>query len=221
VTSTAGILKSFYSALLERFGPQHWWPGESPFEVMVGAVLTQNTSWTNVEKAISSLKAASALDPQVLRDMPLDKLSQFIRPAGYYNLKAARLHNLLRLLQDDFGGDLGRFFAGPLDALRERLLAVKGIGPETADSMILYAAGRPSFVVDTYTFRVALRHGLVFDACSYDELKSLFEDNLPADAPLFNEYHALIVRLGKEYCRKKALCEGCPLEQFPHSAEIR
>jgi len=220
MASTGETLKAFYDALLERFGPQEWWPGETPFEVMVGAVLTQNTNWKNVEKAIANLKREGLLDPFRIHAAPPERLAEVIRPAGYYNIKARRLKNLVALLVDEFDGDIDALFSGPLDELRRRLLAVRGVGLETADSIILYAAGRPTFVVDAYTFRVTARHGLVIPEASYDELKSLFEDNLPADVRLFNEYHALIVRVGKKFCRKRARCAGCPLEPFPHETEF-
>ncbi|MHC4712468.1 MAG: endonuclease III domain-containing protein [Planctomycetota bacterium] len=217
--SVSETLREFYDALHDRFGPQRWWPGDTPFEVMVGAVLTQNTNWKNVEKAIDNLKKANLLDPRALYAAPRERVAEVIRPAGYFNIKAARLHNLIALVVEKFGADLEALFAGGVDELREKLLAVRGIGRETADSIVLYAARKPTFVVDAYTFRLCVRHGLVFEDASYDELKSLFEDNLPADVPLFNEYHALIVRLGKEFCRKRARCGDCPLERFPHTIE--
>ena len=217
--SVSETLKEFYDALHERFGPQDWWPGETPFEVMVGAVLTQNTNWKNVEKAIGNLKRAGLLDPHALYNAPRERVAEIIRPAGYFNLKAARLHNLMTLLVEEYGGDLAALFDCDADALRERLLSVNGIGRETADSIVLYAADKVTFVVDAYTFRMCIRHGLVFEDASYDELKSLFEDALPREAALFNEFHALLVRLGKEHCRKRAVCDGCPLEGFPHTVE--
>ena len=220
MASTAETLRSFYDTLLERFGPQDWWPGETPFEVMVGAVLTQNTNWKNVEKAIANLKRESLLDPFRIHAAPSERLAEVIRPAGYYNIKARRLKNLVALLVDEFGGDIEALFSGPVDELRRRLVAVRGVGLETADSIILYAAERPTFVVDTYTFRVMTRHGLIFPEGSYDEMKSLFEDNLPGDVGLFNEYHALLVQVGKQFCRKRARCAGCPLEDFPHETEF-
>ena len=217
--STSETLKAFYDALLERYGSQSWWPGETPFEVMVGAVLTQNTNWKNVEKAIANLKSKCLLDPFAIARLPRETLAEVIRPAGYYNVKAARLLNLVGVLVDGYDGDLEAFFSGSLDSLRERLVSIKGIGLETADSIILYAAGRPTFVIDTYTFRVTVRHGLIFPEASYDDLKCLFEDNLPSDADLFNEYHALLVQVGKTHCRKRPKCNGCPLERFPHEVE--
>ncbi len=208
--SAAVVLRDIYNLLLVHFGPQHWWPGESPFEIMVGAVLTQNTSWQNVEKAIANLKTAELLSPAVLAALPPEVLAEHIRPAGYHNLKAGRLKNLLALITGQ--GGVEALLAQPTALLRELLLSVKGIGPETADSIVLYAAGQPVFVVDTYTHRIFSRHGLIGEECDYFQLQDLFMDNLEEDAALFNEYHALLVRLGKEFCKKtKPKCEDCPL----------
>jgi len=217
--STAATLKEFYDALYARFGPQYWWPGDTPFEVMVGAILTQNTNWKNVEKAIGNIRKAGLLDPVALRSIDVGRLAELVRPAGYYNIKAARLMSLLRMLVDDFGGDMDALFEGSVAVLRERLLSVHGVGPETADSIILYAARKPTFVVDAYTCRMACRHNLILEDAAYDEVKAVFEENLPLDANLFNEYHALIVRLGKEFCRKTPVCAGCPLESHPHELQ--
>ncbi len=206
-------INDIYERLFARFGPQHWWPGETPFEVMVGAVLTQNTAWSNVEKAIANLKGQGLLNLASLFALPPPLLAEQIRPCGYFNLKAARLHNLLSLIADRFDSDLDRFFATPLAALRQQLLEVKGIGPETADSILLYAAGKPIFVVDAYTHRLLSRHGLISEEeADYHEIQALFMDALPADPALFNEYHALIVRVGKDYCKKTGpRCGECPL----------
>jgi len=219
LASTATTLKGFYDALLAHFGPQRWWPARTPFEVMVGAILTQNTNWKNVEKAIANIRRAGLLDPVLLRRVPRERLAELIRPAGYYNIKAGRLANLLAVLVDEYAGDLDRFFDGGVDLVRRRLLSINGVGRETADSIVLYAAGKPTFVVDAYTYRVTTRHNLILEDAGYEEVKSLFEDNLPRDAALFNEYHALIVRVGKEFCRKTPRCGGCPLEPFPHNVE--
>jgi endonuclease-3 related protein len=203
-------LRELYRRLLDAFGPQGWWPGETPFEVLVGAVLTQNTNWGNVERAIMNLKAAGVLDFHALRGLPRPELAGLIRPAGYYNLKADRLGNLLDLLHGRFGADWRGVFALPLPAARALLLAAKGVGPETADSILLYAGGLPSFVIDAYTFRALTRHGLG-QGLDYHGLRELFMTSLPAEPALYNEYHALLVRLGKERCRKgRPLCEGCP-----------
>ncbi len=202
-----------YQRLLAAFGPQHWWPGQTPLEVMVGAVLTQNTNWGNVERAINNLKAGNLLSLAALRALDLDQLAQLIRPAGYYNLKARRLRNLLDLVALRFGGDLEALWSLPLEQARQALLASKGVGPETADSILLYAGGLPSFVVDAYTFRALGRHGLAEPGLDYHGLRALFMASLPAQAALYNEYHALLVRLGKERCKKgRPLCAGCPLE---------
>ncbi|MFN3535563.1 MAG: endonuclease III domain-containing protein, partial [Desulfatiglandales bacterium] len=201
-----------YRRLFDLFGPQHWWPAETPFEVVVGAILTQNTNWKNVERAIENLKREDLLDPHKLRRLSLSELAELIRPAGYYNIKAKRLKNLLVLLCDSFGGDLERVFSLETQTLRETLCAVKGIGPETADSIILYGAKRPIFVVDSYTHRVFSRHGLIPEESTYEEIQELFHQNLPWEERLFNEYHALIVRLSKSYCLKRPKCKGCPLE---------
>ncbi|HSH12129.1 MAG TPA: endonuclease III domain-containing protein [Desulfurivibrionaceae bacterium] len=211
-------LEEIYQRLLDHFGPQHWWPGDTPLEIMVGAVLTQNTNWENVEKAIANLRRAELLDLQRLAEIPTGMLAELIRPSGYYNLKAVRLHNLLRSITAEHPS-LESFFAADRETLREQLLAVKGIGPETADSILLYAAGKPTFVIDAYTHRLLLRHGLIWEESDYYEMQELFLSSLPEDLALFNEYHALIVRVGKEFCRKtKPRCADCPLrEMLPES----
>ena len=181
--------------------------------MMAGAILTQNTNWANVEKAIANLKGAGLLTLPRLLEMPAALLAEYIRPAGYYNIKAARLHNLLRLIAGEHDGDLDAFLNQPLHQLREQLLGVKGIGPETADAIILYAAKQLVFVVDAYTFRLLSRHDLADDSADYASLQALFMDNLPEDLTLFGEYHALIVRVCKEYCRKtKPMCGECPVQ---------
>jgi endonuclease-3 related protein len=206
-----------FRLLLEHFGHQNWWPAETELEVMVGAVLTQNTNWKNVERAIQNLKCKEILSLQGLVSTPTAQLAQEIRPAGYFNIKAKRLKNLLAFIMERYDGDLSRLLADDLNSLREGLLSVRGIGPETADSILLYAARRPVFVVDAYTHRILSRHGICEEPISYDELQSLFMDHLPDETPLFNEFHALIVLTGKEYCRKKPRCDLCPLGQWgPH-----
>ena len=213
--ATADRLLELYRRMYDRLGPQGWWPGDSPFEVMVGAILTQNTSWKNVERAIDNLKGAGLLAPDKLVDLPTGLLAEYIRPAGYYNIKAGRLHNLLGAIDRSHQGDLETFLGQPLPDLRQQLLAVKGIGPETADSILLYALDLPSFVVDAYTRRILTRHGLVPEDIGYEELREFFMDALPPDVRLFNEYHALIVRTGKGWCAKKAgKCQSCPLACF-------
>ena len=208
----ARVPSAMYRTLYRSFGPQRWWPADSPFEVMVGAILTQNTSWSNVEKAIARLKRDRALAPEALLRMRPARLASLIRPAGYYNIKTARLKNFLRYFRSAYGLSVPRMARTPAPVLREELLAVSGIGPETADSMLLYALRRPVFVVDAYTIRIASRHRLIPESAGYDQAQRLFEKSLPRDARLFNEFHALLVRLGKEYCLKNnPRCRECPL----------
>eukprot|EP01022_Parablepharisma_sp_SALTPOND_P019971 TRINITY_DN3513_c0_g8_i1.p2 TRINITY_DN3513_c0_g8~~TRINITY_DN3513_c0_g8_i1.p2 ORF type:complete len:296 (-),score=68.68 TRINITY_DN3513_c0_g8_i1:426-1313(-) len=211
--STRERLQELYDLLLSAYGPQHWWPGETPFEVMVGAVLTQNTNWVNVEKAIANLKQAGVLSLPALSELPPARLAGLIRPAGYYNLKAGRLANLLAMINQRWEGDLEWFFAQPTDEIRQSLLGVKGVGPETADSITLYAAGKPVFVIDAYTFRILGRHGLAEEDMGYFDLQELFMDALPSDTAMFNQFHAMLVHLGKDFCKKtNPKCEGCPAE---------
>lgn len=218
----ASKLLEVYERLLAAFGPQHWWPGDSPFEVLVGAVLVQNTAWRNVERAIENLRQAGVMEPHALYALSPEELAELIRPAGYYQVKARRLRNLLKLVVEDFGGSLDRMFSTSLSALRERLLEVHGIGPETADAILLYAGGLPTFVVDTYTHRILARHGWIGYDADYHEIKDTFESALPADAKLYNEYHALLVRLGKDYCKRTApKCGTCPLrDMLPKSGIV-
>jgi endonuclease-3 related protein len=206
-------LLEIYDRLFAFFGPQHWWPGETPFEIIIGAVLTQNTAWTNVEKAITNLKDAGLLSFEAMVTLPHATLAELIRPCGYFNVKASRLHNLLNMIQGRYDGDLDLFAQDALPALRQNLLEVKGIGPETADSILLYAASKPVFVIDAYSHRLLSRHGLAADeGADYHEMQDLFMDSLPNTPALFNEYHALIVRTGKEFCKKsKPRCSECPL----------
>jgi len=208
-------LLDIYETLFRYFGPQHWWPGDTPFEVIVGAMLTQNTNWANVSRAITNLKKNHLLSLESLSSLSPDILAEKIRPAGYYNLKTARVKNLLAVINNDYAGVLEDFLDEETSTLRQKLLEIKGIGPETADSILLYAANRPVFVVDTYTHRILFRHGLIAEEEDYHEIQTLFVDSLPGDVALFNEYHALLVRLGKEYCKKsKPLCSACPLERY-------
>jgi endonuclease-3 related protein len=205
-------LEVVYRKLAQNFGPQHWWPAKSPFEVMVGAVLTQNTNWSNVEKAIANLKKAKVLTPEKLYKLPTARLAKLIRPAGYYNIKAQRLRNFLKFFFHTYGGKIGRMALGDLTELRQQLLSVCGIGPETADSILLYALDKPIFVVDAYTKRILSRHKLVKDGSDYHQVQDLFMHNLKTDVRLFNEYHALLVKLGKDFCRKNnPRCSECPL----------
>lgn len=206
------ILMELYKRLFFDFGPQGWWPAESPFEVFVGAILTQNTSWRNVEKAIANLKGKGALVPEIIYEMPLEELEDLIKPSGFYKVKAKRLKEAVAFLIREFKGRMDLMAKAPLQELRSKLLEVKGIGEETADSILLYACDKPIFVVDAYTKRILSRHEITKDSSSYRELQRLFMDALPKDVALYKEYHALLVRLGKSFCRPKPRCEGCPLE---------
>jgi endonuclease-3 related protein len=205
-------LRAVYERLYDALGPSGWWPGETPLEVMVGAILTQNTSWGNVEKALDRLKQAGALSLPVLHETPEEQLAEWVRPAGYFRVKARRLKNFTRFLMEECAGRIEALADRDRDSLREGLLTVQGIGPETADSILLYGLGMPTFVVDAYTYRIFSRHGLVSEEADYETLRSFFEEALTPEAGLFNEYHALIVRTGKKYCRKRdPRCGECPL----------
>lgn len=217
---TAKQLDEIYQLLFERFGRQHWWPGESKFEIIIGAILTQNTNWANVEKAIANLKSAGCLTPHKLQGLDHRELALLIRPAGYYNVKAKRLKNFMNWLFDNHAGKLSNLEGVETEQLRTELLSVKGIGCETADSILLYALERPVFVVDAYTARIAVRHRLIEPGADYEQLRELFQSNLPEDVRLFNEYHALLVRVGKEFCKPQPRCAGCPLEKLPHTTDI-
>lgn len=208
-----------YKRLYDRYGPQHWWPGDSCFEIIIGAILTQNTSWANVEKAIANLRTNDCLSPEKLHRMPVEAIARLIRPAGYFNIKTQRLKSFVDWLFKNYNGSLENLQALSASALREHLLAIKGIGPETADSICLYAFDKPVFVVDAYTARILGRHGLLEPGCGYDDIQELFHSSLERDAPFFNEYHALLVRLGKDYCKRTPLCADCPLEDLPHAIE--
>jgi endonuclease-3 related protein len=205
-------LALMYKKLYAAFGPQYWWPGETPFEVAVGAILTQNTNWANVEKAIANLKKNGVLRPKALHNMTHARLASLIRPAGYFNIKAKRLKNYISFLINEYQGSMPRMAKEDLRSIRKKLLSVNGIGPETADSIILYALGKPVFVIDAYTKRVLSRHNILDPNASYDVFQGLFHSKLRENICLYNEYHALFVRLAKENCRTKPLCAGCPLE---------
>ena len=205
------LLREMFDILLGHFGSQEWWPGDTTLEMMVGAVLTQNTNWKNVQKAIENLKQKGLLSLEALMDLSPEELAREIRPAGYYNVKAKRLRNLLNFLSDRYASDLEQFLSDTTEALREGLLSVNGIGPETADSIMLYGARRPVFVIDTYTHRILFRHGMIGEESGYYEMQDLFMDHLPYDTGLFNEFHALIVQVGKAYCRPVPRCDTCPL----------
>ncbi|HET9180952.1 MAG TPA: endonuclease III domain-containing protein [Candidatus Angelobacter sp.] len=242
MTSNTDLL-NFYRALLARWGPQNWWPAQSRLEVIVGAYLTQNTNWSNVEKAIANLRAAQVLSIQGLRNIPIASLEQLVRPSGYFRQKALKLKTFISFLDANYSGSLDRMFAQPTEKLRRELLSLNGVGPETADSILLYAGNHPVFVVDAYTRRIFERHGIISDKTKYDDVR------LPVEAALngatreqlaireagtdprhpvsrmsrssrselaqhYNELHALIVRAGNLYCRSTPKCEGCPLQQF-------
>jgi len=200
-------LSAIHHRLFRAYGPQHWWPADSPFEVMVGAILTQNTNWRNVEAAIASLQAAGMLDGSRIASCDEARLGELIRTSGFFNQKAVSLKAFCRFYLDH-GGAAG---LKRLDDPRRALLALNGIGPETADSMLLYALGMPVFVIDAYTKRIFARLGLTRPEASYHQLQEFFEEHLPMDAGLFNEYHALIVEHAKQHCRVKPLCAECPL----------
>ena len=206
-------LRDIFDRLVDYFGPLHWWPADSPFEVVVGAVLTQNTAWRNVELAIANLKGAQALSLEALREAATGDLERLIRPAGFFRQKAERLKLFVDHLFRLHGGELSSLLSGSLEEIRGELLSLKGIGPETADSILLYAGGYPSFVVDAYTLRLFLRLGVLGGTEGYEEVRALFMDHLPHEADLFNEYHALIVEECKTFCRKRLpLCSACPLQ---------
>lgn len=211
----ANALQEVYTLLFDHFGPQGWWPSENAFETMVGAVLAQNTNWQNVTRAICNLKEAGLLSFDALSLCNAEELALYIKPAGYYNLKAQRLRNLLDMIGRYYDGRLDSFLNDGFLIARERLLSVKGIGPETADSILLYACGQAIFVVDAYTHRVFSRHGLVAEETDYHAMQTLFMDHLPPDPVLFNEFHALIVRVAATYCKKNnPQCEECPLRRI-------
>ncbi len=233
----------YYRALLRRYGPQNWWPAQSRFEVIVGAYLTQNTNWSNVERAMANLRRARVLSVKGIRELPLARLQELVRPSGYFRQKAIKLKTFIRFLDKNYSGSLDRMFARPTDKLRAELLALNGVGPETADSILLYGGNHPVFVVDAYTRRILERHGLITAKTKYEEVRALIEQAVSGAPPEslnagqngsdprhpvsrmsrmsrselaqhYNEVHALIVRVGNSYCRKVAKCEECPLREF-------
>jgi endonuclease III related protein len=216
-----GVLTEIYDILFKSFGKQYWWPGDTGFEVVVGAILTQNTNWSNVEKAIKNLKAAKIFTPKKLYELDQDKLAELIRSSGYFNVKAKRLKHFIEWLFLNYNGSLSKLFKLDFATLREQLLSVNGIGKETADSIILYAAEKPTFVVDAYTKRVLVRHGVITEDYDYDAIKEVFENNLPKEVSLYNEYHALIVMVGKHYCKPKMQCEECPLKNVHRTSQTK
>lgn len=205
-------LHEMYERMLAHYGPTHWWPGETPFEVAIGAILTQNTAWTNVERAIGNLRRENLLEPAALAACPDLTLQDAIRPSGYFRTKARYVRDFARHLLDHYGGSMDAMAERPLEELRPELLALRGIGPETADDILLYACGKPVFVVDAYTRRILSRHGLCDPAIRYEPLRALFETALAADLTVFREFHGLIVFTGKDFCRRAPRCAGCPLE---------
>ena len=210
-------LRRFYRVLSKHFGPQHWWPGDTTFEIVVGAILTQNTAWANVEKAIANLKRAGALSVAAMGALAEGDLGKLIRPSGYYNQKAKKLKAFLAYLQQRHGGSLRRMFRVPTRQLRQELLAIHGIGEETADSILLYGGNHPIFVVDAYTRRILQRHQMIPASASYRQIQEVFHRHVAPSAPVYNEFHALLVQTGKQHCWKsEPRCAGCPLEGFPH-----
>src|SRR3972149_1156976 len=208
-------LLEIYRRLYHAFGPQRWWPGETPFEIAVGAILTQNTNWGNVEKAIENLKRDEALNVESINNMKTERLASLLMPAGYFNVKAKRLKAFISFLRNEYYGSLKRMKKDEMQTLRVRLLHVHGVGPETADSILLYALEKPVFVIDAYTKRIFSRHRLMEYDKSYEEFQKIFHSSLKRDVKFFNEYHALLVRLGKTYCKlKKPMCEKCPLKNI-------
>jgi endonuclease-3 related protein len=204
-------LLRLYGALLARFGRQRWWPGRTPYEVAVGAVLTQHTAWANAARAIAELRARRLLSPERIAGLPAAELARVIRPAGTYRLKARRVQALTRWLLERFGGAFDRMRRMPLAALRRSLLEIPGLGPETADAILLYAAGRPVFVADAYARRILARHRLVAPGARYEDVRAWLEAHLPSDPTLFNEFHALLVAVGKSHCRTTPRCQDCPI----------
>ena len=205
-------LLKIYQKLYSSIGPRHWWPGDSPFEVIIGAILTQNTSWKNVEIAIRALKEKNLLDPLKLYRIGDRLLANTIKSSGFFNIKAKRIKTFMSFLFENYQGSLEKMFSESLAPLREKLLKINGIGPETADSILLYAGGKPIFVVDAYTKRILARHNLISKTASYSEIQELFMENLKKDAGMFNEYHALLVYTGKYFCKKTPNCENCPMK---------
>ena len=217
--SVSQVLLNIYHRLMAHYGPQYWWPAQEPFEIIVGAILTQSAAWRNVEKAIANLKAAKALSPEALRRLSLSEVAALIHPCGYYNAKALKLKSLASWLGKYYDDNLNKLFIGNTDYLRQQLLSIHGIGQETADSIMLYAARKPVFVIDAYTRRIINRIGLAPDSNSYIAYQTLFMDNLSTDVGLFNEYHALLVCLAKDVCRSHPLCQQCCLNSICHFNE--
>lgn len=208
------ILLEYFETLLNFFGPQFWWPGETPFEVIIGAILTQNTAWTNVEKAISNLKEQNLLFPDKLYTISTEKIAVLIKPSGYYNQKAKKITSFMTYFNEKYRLDINNMKSETTETLRNQLLDIFGIGAETADSILLYALSRPVFVVDAYTRRIFSRHNILDKNNSYENIRAFFETHLEKNINLYSEYHALIVSLGKDYCKPTPKCENCPLKKF-------
>ena len=217
------LLEEIYQRLYQRYGPQGWWPGDGPLDVVIGAILTQAAAWTNVEMAIRGLKDAGCWYLQAIHDRPVDELAAIIRPSGYFNAKARKLKAFARHVVEGYSGNLSAFLGKDLGPLRQELLAVHGIGPETADDILVYAAKKPSFVIDSYTRRIVGRIGLLTEGerVGYGTYQALFHDNLAADVSLFNEYHALLDRHAKGACAKVPNCSGCCLEDICATGKAR
>lgn len=211
---TSKELIGLYRLLLKKIGPRHWWPADSPFEVMLGAILTQNTTWSNVEKAISNLKQHDLLSPDTIDKIPEKKLAALIRPSGYYNQKAKKIKGFVKYLLNHYNGSTKKMGRKKTETLREDLLSLYGIGPETADSILLYALSKPVFVVDAYTRRIFQRHGWIHENATYEEMQEFFMQRLKKDVSLFNEFHAFIVYIGHFYCRKTPRCDTCPIKSL-------
>ncbi len=208
------FIRDVFDRLIHSFGPQHWWPAQTPFEVIIGAILTQNTAWKNVTQSIGILREGGLLELEALDATPVEELAPLIRASGYYNQKARKLKSFCDHLREHWRGDLEAFLSQDMESLRSELLLLYGIGPETADSIVLYAAHKPSFVVDTYTYRVLNRHGQVPDSVAYEEMRDWFMDVLEPNVAFFQELHALLVRVGHLYCKRKPLCTSCPLNEL-------
>ena len=216
--NTSDRINEIYKLLYKEYGSQGWWPGESQLECILGAILTQNTSWSNVEKAIDNLKSYNLISIEQLKLITTDELAKLIRSSGYYNQKALVINNFINFVSETYHGDLEEMFQDETAELRNKLLKIKGIGPETADCILLYGGNKPVFVIDSYTYRILSRHRIVPDQTSYIEMQEMITDSLKEDPELYNEYHALIVKVGKEHCKKNhPICTGCPLENDPHT----
>jgi len=210
-TEVRAALERMYELMSDHFGPTHWWPGDTPFEIAVGAILTQNTAWSNVEKAIANLKRERLLSPRAILACPSEKLEKALAPSGYFRVKTKRLRSFCSYLIQRYGGSMARMAKRPLETLRPELLDVHGIGPETADDILLYACEKTVFVVDAYTRRIFSRHGLVSETITYEDLREFFESHVEPDLHCYKEYHGLIVWTGKECCRRIPKCAICPL----------